>query len=145
MNTSIEEVAFALCVSWEAPKIRTLKSTTCASKKNKTFHRKAFFATFHSSTHLFDTCAFKDTSEKDIKNVLLTPPGLGVKASIQCTTLSKIYMRITSRAIAIFLNYTDLQRTLYAFIAAETILLHLLVQVAECLIAKNGVPIEGQV
>ena len=59
-------------------------------------------------------------------------------------TLSKIYMRITSRAIAIFLNYTDLQRTLYAFIAAETILLHLL-QVAECLIAKNGVLIEGQV
>ena len=53
-------------------------------------------------------------------------------------------MRITSRAIAIFLNYTDLQRTLYAFIAAETILLHLL-QVAECLIAKNGVLIEGQV
>ena len=53
-------------------------------------------------------------------------------------------MRITSRAIAIFLNYTDLQRTPYAFIAAETILLHLL-QVAECLIAKNGVLIEGQV
>ena len=53
-------------------------------------------------------------------------------------------MRITSRAIAIFLNYTDLQRTLYAFIAAETILLHLL-HVAECLIAKNGVLIEGQV
>ena len=52
-------------------------------------------------------------------------------------------MRITSRAIAIFLNYTDLQRTLYAFIAAETILLHLL-HVAECLIAKNGVLIEGK-
>ena len=56
-TTSIEAVSFALRVSLEeAPKIRTVKSTACVSKKNKTFHRKAFFATFHTSTHLFDTC-----------------------------------------------------------------------------------------
>ena len=55
--TSIEAVSFALRVSWEeAPKIQTVKSTACASKKNKTFHRKAFFAAVHTSTHLFDTC-----------------------------------------------------------------------------------------
>ena len=32
------------------------KSTACASKKNKTFHRKVFGATFHGSTNLFETC-----------------------------------------------------------------------------------------
>ena len=57
MNTSIEAVAFAVRVPLEeAPKIQTVKSTACASKKNKTFHRKAFFAAVHTSTHLFDTC-----------------------------------------------------------------------------------------
>ena len=30
------------------------KSTACASKKNKTFHRKAFSATFHRSTDHFE-------------------------------------------------------------------------------------------
>ena len=30
------------------------KSTACASKKNKTFHRKAFSATFHGSTDHFE-------------------------------------------------------------------------------------------
>ena len=56
-STSIEAVSFALRVSLEeAPKIRTVKSTSCVSKKNKTFHRKAFSATFHTSTHLFNTC-----------------------------------------------------------------------------------------
>ena len=30
------------------------KSTAQASKKNKTFHRKAFSATFHGSTSLFE-------------------------------------------------------------------------------------------
>ena len=30
------------------------KSTACASKKNKTFHRKAFSATFHGSTSHFE-------------------------------------------------------------------------------------------
>ena len=32
------------------------KSTACASKKNKTFHRKVFWATFHGSTNLFEKC-----------------------------------------------------------------------------------------
>ena len=60
-TTSIKAVSFALRVSLEeAPKIQTVKSTACVSKKNKTFHRKAFFATFHTSTHLFDTCADSD-------------------------------------------------------------------------------------
>ena len=30
------------------------KSTACASKKSKTFHRKVFWATFHGSTNLFE-------------------------------------------------------------------------------------------
>ena len=30
------------------------KSTACASKKNKTFHRKAFCTTFHGSANLFE-------------------------------------------------------------------------------------------
>ena len=54
-----KQVLFALRVSSEeAPKIQTVKSTVCASKKNKTFHGKALFATFHTPTHLFDTCAY---------------------------------------------------------------------------------------
>ena len=32
------------------------KSTACASKKNKTFHRKVFCATFHGSINLFEKC-----------------------------------------------------------------------------------------
>ena len=44
------------CLCREAPQIRTVKSTPCVSKKNKTFHRKALPATFHTSTNLFDTC-----------------------------------------------------------------------------------------
>ena len=44
------------CLCREAPQIRTVKGTACASKKNKTFHRKVFPATFHTSRHLFDTC-----------------------------------------------------------------------------------------
>ena len=59
IGTSIEAVSFALRVSLEeAPKIPTVKSTACVSKKNKTFHRKAFLATFHTSTHLSDTCVY---------------------------------------------------------------------------------------
>ena len=44
------------CLCREAPEIRTVKGTPCVSKKNKTFHRKALPATFHTSTNLFDTC-----------------------------------------------------------------------------------------
>ena len=43
------------------------KSTACASKKNKTFHRKVFCATFHGFTNLFEKCggwgALLDTTE----------------------------------------------------------------------------------
>ena len=54
--TSIEAVSFALRVSYkEASQVRTVKCTACASKKNKTFHRKAFYAALHASAHLFDT------------------------------------------------------------------------------------------
>ena len=49
------------CLCREAPEIRTVKSTPCVSKKNKTFHRKALPATFHTSTNLFDTCALSPT------------------------------------------------------------------------------------
>ena len=38
---------------------RKVNSTACASKKNKTFHRKVFGATFHGSTNLFEKCGFK--------------------------------------------------------------------------------------
>ena len=37
------------------------KSTACASKKNKTFHRKVFCATFHGSTNLFEKCGLSPT------------------------------------------------------------------------------------
>ena len=37
------------------------KSIACASKKNKTFHRKVFCATFHGSKNLFEKCAFHPT------------------------------------------------------------------------------------
>ena len=36
------------------------KSTGFASKKNKTFHRKAFCAALHASAHLLDTCDFTE-------------------------------------------------------------------------------------
>ena len=36
-----------------------LKSTACSSKKNKTFHRKVFWATFHGSTNLFEKYVYQ--------------------------------------------------------------------------------------
>ena len=54
------------CLCREAPEIRTVKSTPCVSKKNKTFHRKALPATFHTSTNLFDTCGHNYITPKQI-------------------------------------------------------------------------------
>ena len=56
------------CLCREAPEIRTVKSTPCVSKKNKTFHRKALPATFHTSTNLFDTCV---TYSSQLNNITL--------------------------------------------------------------------------
>ena len=38
------------------------KSTACASKKNKAFHRKVFGATFQGSTNLFEKCGEIDNN-----------------------------------------------------------------------------------
>ena len=46
----------------EASQIRTVKSTACSKenqRKTKHFIAKLFFPTFHTSTHLFNTCASK--------------------------------------------------------------------------------------
>ena len=45
------------------------KSTACASKKNKTFHRKAFSATFHGSTDHFEKYAKDCPQSANLKSI----------------------------------------------------------------------------
>ena len=75
-----KQVLFALRVSSEeAPKIQTVKSTACASKKNKPFHRKAFlqpFTLLHTFSILLLLLTFFSVRKAFESKLIVTLAGL---------------------------------------------------------------------